>query len=640
MADTARAALAVAANVASFRHDLLGRIFHTVLDTARYDGSFYTTTPAATLLASLAIREDTCDWEDIEAVERLRITDPACGTGTLLMAAAERIRELAPHFRDQGEPARILIENVLTGYDINLTATHMAATTLGLLSPSTQFQKMKIYRALLGIDESGNARLGSLELLDRDPMLMTWPNPTQPVQQIDSGEALGPDLREPSDLVIMNPPFTRDSLRHDQFDQNDEKQLKAREKDLFADTPVHLSSNGNSFMVLADFINRSESGSIASVLPLVTATNASSLKIRQFLASNYHIETIVTSYDPERVYFSESTGIGEMLLVCRKWRDRDKGKPPTKVVNLSINPSTPADALNVAKSIENDTVESQNFGTVQEVPASTITDGDWGAVQFLSPYLRQRFIALRDGDMFSVIKLGRIADIGPDGRGIRGNFIRSSMPGEKGMTALWDHKTDITQSMAANTDCHIHPKSGKEMQCDHLWSQRGRLLLPTRVALKTVRMFSVRLEVSALGSGWVPCKPRASGVADEVMEKSICVYLNSALGVLAVLGNRSSKLLSYPQLSMDDLRKLAVPDFSALGDETVMKLAQTYDVLATHKLKPLPEMQSDDVRHALDHAICDALGVDPEEVGMIRNSLTLEPSVTGKRYEVKTRVRR
>ena len=60
--ETARAALAVSQNIASLRHDLLGRIFHTVLDTARYDGSFYTTTAAATLLATLAIREDMCDW--------------------------------------------------------------------------------------------------------------------------------------------------------------------------------------------------------------------------------------------------------------------------------------------------------------------------------------------------------------------------------------------------------------------------------------------------------------------------------------------------------------------------------------------------------------------------------------------------
>ena len=163
--DSARAALAVVRTIAGLRHDLLGRIFHTVLDTARYDGSFYTTTAAATLLATLAIDENMCDWQDAEAIARLRIIDPACGTGTLLMAAAERIRDLAPQSQDDGTVAAALIEQVLSGYDVNLTATHMAATTLGLLSPTTQFRNMKIGRAFLGVDGLGEAYLGSLEFL-------------------------------------------------------------------------------------------------------------------------------------------------------------------------------------------------------------------------------------------------------------------------------------------------------------------------------------------------------------------------------------------------------------------------------------------------------------------------------------------
>ena len=67
----------IAGLVHGLRHDLLGRIFHRVLDTARYDGSFYTSTPAAVLLAALAIRAEDCDWSDPNAVERLRICDPA-----------------------------------------------------------------------------------------------------------------------------------------------------------------------------------------------------------------------------------------------------------------------------------------------------------------------------------------------------------------------------------------------------------------------------------------------------------------------------------------------------------------------------------------------------------------------------------
>ena len=105
----AGAALKVTRNIVGLRHDLLGRIFHRVLDSARYDGSFYTTTAAATLLAALAIRDDFCDWNDRGAIAQLRVSDPACGTGTLLMAAAERIRDLA----GAQDVSRLLIEQIL-----------------------------------------------------------------------------------------------------------------------------------------------------------------------------------------------------------------------------------------------------------------------------------------------------------------------------------------------------------------------------------------------------------------------------------------------------------------------------------------------------------------------------------------------
>ena len=384
---TAAAALAVVQNIAGLRHDLLGRIFHTVLDTARYDGSFYTTTPAATLLATLAIGPDTCDWQDADAIARLRITDPACGTGTLLMAAAERIRDLAPQ-TDVDEPiARALIESVFTGYDVNLTATHMAATTLGLLSPTTQFRNMKIGRTLLGVDDAGVAHLGSLEFLAHQPMLMPWPG-AQTASQVDSGEEMA--VAEPADLIIMNPPYTRDSLRHDQFNRRQERQLKEREMDLFANQPVHLSSSGNLFLVLANFFCKPK-GTIAAVLPLVTATNVSSRRIRRFLASHYHVETIITSHDPQRIYFSENTSIGEILMICRRWPAEYGAKPPTQVINLAQNPATPAEAISVAGDIENGNVVSKGYGTVQHWPPSRIAAGDWGAVQFLSPFLCENF---------------------------------------------------------------------------------------------------------------------------------------------------------------------------------------------------------------------------------------------------------
>ena len=629
--ESARAALAVVRNIAGLRHDLLGRIFHTVLDSARYDGSFYTTTPAATLLATLAIADDMCDWQDPEAIARLRITDPACGTGTLLMAAAERIRDLAPKGQDNVVDATVstsLIEEVLCGYDVNLTATHMAATTLGLLSPTTYFRQMKIGRAFLGVDEQGAAYLGSLEFLDRQPYLIPWPQAAQAVSQIDSGEEIV--QAEPTDLVIMNPPYTRDSLRHDQFTPAEELKLKAREKVLFANTPVHLSGNAGGFLILANKINK-ETGTLASVLPSVMATNASGMAIRQWLASRYHIETIVTSHDPQRIYFSENTNIGEMLLICRRWPAEKGPKPATRVVNLAINPATPATALSVAYAVTDDTVVSQGYGTVQEWPAEKIAAGDWGAVQFLSPYLCAKFADIKSQQLLRSIPLGEIADVGPAGQGIRGVFIKSKMPDEEGRIALWQHDTKRTQTMATTADTHIIAKPQKEHLAESYWNQRGTLLLPTRLFLSTTRMVAVRLRSPGLGSAWVPCRPTETELDVEILEKAFCVYLNSSIGILALLGDRSNKKPTYPNISIDDMRKLFVPDFAAIGDGAAA-LAAIYDAHAEDTLLPLPQMDDCPVRRALDEAVIATLGLDREMVATIRRSLAMEPSVTGRRF--------
>ena len=290
----------------------------------------------------------------------------------------------------------------------------------------------------------------------------------------------------------------------------------------------------------------------------------------------------------------------------------------------------------MASAIENDSVESQKYGTVQEWAADRIARGDWGGVQFLSPYLCQRFSELAGGEMFSATALGEIADAGPAGQGIRGVFDRSEMPGADGMAAIWHHKTDIIKTMSAATDTHIIPKPGKETAALGLWGQRGFLMLPTRARLNTVRMLSVRLDRRALGSAWVPCKPRAEdgadGVSTEQLERALCVYLNSTIGILAMLGNRSNKKPTYPQYSMDDLRKVFVPDFKTLGANAVKALAGAYDNLAEREILSLPHMDICETRRALDGAVCAALGLDGEIAEEIRRSLAAEPSVTGRRY--------
>ena len=262
----------ISEEVAGLRHDLLGRIFHRVLDTARYDGSFYTSTAAAVLLASLALRKQDADWGDPNAVAALRICDPSCGTGTLLMAAAERIRDLR-NAAGRGTPedeetlGLALVEDVLWGYDSNLTATHMAAATVGMLSPATQFSHINIHRVRLGVFNDV-PYVGSLEFLTGQARLAEWPDLAERVED-DEAASMPP----PMDLVIMNPPFTRDSLRYDQFSIADELAVKGREKNLFGATTAHLAGNSGAFLVLADHLCRADESTIATVLPLSGITD-------------------------------------------------------------------------------------------------------------------------------------------------------------------------------------------------------------------------------------------------------------------------------------------------------------------------------------------------------------------------------
>ncbi len=360
--DLGRAAVECSSKTAGSRHDLVGRIFHRVLESARYDGSYYTSTAAATLLAELAIEE-----ESAADPLSLRVCDPACGTGTLLMTAAARLRDLRSDGVDEDEFDRRLVEDVLWGYDINLTAAHLAATTLGMDSPSVKFVNMNIHRALLGwhkLDEekrpyrvtrkSDNPEtyIGSVGFIDGQQPLALWPTLAQHIEEQDTRPHHPPQ----ADLVIMNPPFTRNDIRHDQFGEAEEKAIKSKEREILSKTgalaAAGLHSSGGAFGMLGDWLVKRESGTLAMVLPTVALSGAANQPYRQFLARKFHIDLIVSIHDPERVFFSENTGIGECLLIARRWDDLERGaKPPTRMINLARNPATRIDALRLAERI-------------------------------------------------------------------------------------------------------------------------------------------------------------------------------------------------------------------------------------------------------------------------------------------------
>ena len=203
------------------------------------------------------------------------------------------------------------------------------------------------------------------------------------------------------------------------------------------------------------------------------------------------------------------------------------------------------------------------------------------------------------------------------------------MPTASGRRALWYLKTTVTQSMRANADVYLEPKSSRRKLANDYWAQRGRLLLPHRLWLPLARVAAAMLDEPALGQQWTPCRPHDQS---DLTAAALCAYFNSSVGVLALLGERRNRKPSYPSFAMDTLRSIPVPNFPALGDGVRDALADAYETLKSEVLLPFPQMDEDPIRRQLDDAVVDALDLDPEWVAQIRRALSEEPSVTNRRY--------
>ena len=261
-------AKAICEKQAALRHDLMGRIYHWLLHEAKYLGTYYTSVPAATLLLKLTLAAEwKQDLGDPAELARFKVADLACGTGTLLMAAAQAfsdkyIRTRAASDRPLGQQElstlhRTLMENMLYGYDVLPSAVHLTASTLALLAPDIAFVRMNLFVMPLGVDQ-GQARLGSLDFLDGRELRTQMALDYSQIETVRTGAAMSratvaklPKL----DLCVMNPPFVRSVGGNLLFgslpDERGalQKDLKKRLKHLPASATAGL---GSVFVALAD----------------------------------------------------------------------------------------------------------------------------------------------------------------------------------------------------------------------------------------------------------------------------------------------------------------------------------------------------------------------------------------------------
>ena len=661
--DVVRHAQTVQASFVASNHDLLGRIFHWILETSKNDGSFYTSTAAATLLAELAIE----DPKDLDLTS-LRLLDPACGTGTLLMAASERIHKLSG--RKMSHTSKILVEDVLHGWDVNITAAHMAATTLGLMSPEISFDKMNIHLLTLGFDAQKNARAGSLELMKDNAHTRLWSSRasrqiSEKEQQRDE-ESISKD--DKFDIILMNPPYTTDSKRHDQLEKAEEP-VKDREEELMRDLSVTRNHTGGMFLILAKHLLGEHGNTLAFVYPLAGTDAPSMSKVWRHLFEKFELEYLISAPDPERFAFSENTAICEMLVVMRR-KDPEMPRQNARFVRLAKNPARPSEALSAAADIKagkSDNLEAD----IIEWPHHRVEAGDWSPVKFYSPHLvakTREWFTEDSQNLFCEMK--ETAEVGPAGRRILDAFKHASKPDKTARVCLWfNNQTDKTENgkppkreMKQSHDTYIHAKAGKTNYASEKWEERGRLFIPEKTRTTTASTFAVLADEPCVGAHWISVKhkdqPEQKGKKKAVCsggektfnsqqqlkgtrqtgtsgwhygcdwEKAMCVYLNSTIGILALLYAGSPNVLGRTEPSLQALRSIPVPK---LEKPQIAKLAATYEEHKKQTLEPLK--QPCDTREQLDKAVADAIGIEAEQIRVARRELSREPQTTNRRYD-------
>lgn len=657
-------AQSICANQSALRHDLMGRIYHWLLHQAKYLGTYYTSTSSATLLLKLTFAQKwNIDFGNPKELENFTAVDLACGTGTLLMATAQAMTDqfVVSRVKSNSKLAdtdmkglhRVLMENVLYGYDVLPTAVHLTASTLGMLAPSVTYRKMNLFVMPMGV-EGSTLRLGSLDFIDRARVStqLTLDNSEMRAKQTSTNSSHDTEAEVPMmDLCVMNPPFVRSvggnllfGSLHDDERAKLQTELKFRVKDLQGSITAGL---GSVFMAIADKYLR-VGGRMAFILPVALATGQAWGQSRKLLADRYHVEMVFVSHDIERPNFSENTDLSEIMFIAKK-RHPNEQAGPTIYVNLWVNPTAIYDAMDIANrvrtcipaTLDGNTVTSatamsgRKLADIVALPPTT-GENQWTGVQFAQVMTLRSAVDLGCG-RFTVpgsqhvsvplCKLENLGEIGYDRRDMHDAFEVTATDWSP-YPAFWNHDstTVVTIKQKSNAFLLARDKAAKGRKLkapDGIAKSAGTILLIERLRTNTHRVIAVGFDDPMLGNTWWALQTKLS----PLREKALLLWLNSTPSLMLVMSHRVTTQGAWMQVKKPQWQAMPVLDVRALPDETLTKLATAYDSLCDKELIALGKLGKDPVRAEIDDALSVALGLP--NIKPLRQLLAREPGLTG-----------
>ena len=342
------------------KHDLLGRMFHEFLPfkTRKIFAAFYTKPVAAEILARLAISK----FPE-------RIIEPACGSGTLLVAAYQALRYEDP-MMNHNQALRKLY-----ALDIMPFAAHLAALNLTLQDLNSQTEFVNA-----GVANSLDLARGKGNVATQDDLFERIISRRVDVDQKHQEEITVP---KEINVVIMNPPFTDRGRLTDQM-------LSLRIND-FDERQNYWAY----FLSLAHDL-LAPKGIIAAVLPRLFLAGSTSKEVRMKLFNDLGYDLLYIVRTTKEFAFSESAAFRDFLIVLQKASTQANSQnQPCKVVylNRSLDELSITEAGDVADSIRHtgtrrELIETSDY-TIFSVSQENIrkrSDNLWFMVGFENPH--------------------------------------------------------------------------------------------------------------------------------------------------------------------------------------------------------------------------------------------------------------
>jgi len=680
-------------------HDLTGAVFQRLIADRKFLAAYYTNPSSAALLAGLAIDPYETpaggSWASDADVTSLRIADFACGTGTLLSAAYRRVSQLHEFFGGDAETIHPeMMSTALVGCDVLPAAAHLTASMLASAHPTVKYKGSSILNVGYGPREGGGVALGSLDLLDPQRAFDIIATTAKAIEGMgekekDTWSALP---HASFDMVIMNPPFTRDTGHEGEkigvpnpmfaaFGSKEEEQRemsKAAHRLLEGTSARGNAGEASAFLVLTDR-KLKIGGTLALVMPLSLMSGEAWEESRHLLRKSYDdlvLISIAGAKDNE-MSFSADTGMGECLVSGRK--TGGKSGRATFVV-LNERPSSTMTGLITAVQIRR--LQVGNLRKLEDGPAGGSLfhfgddiigyamdaplpkEGPWNLARIKDGALAQICYQMTANSLvwlpsttrnvaisipISVVsQVGKVGpyhmDINgntPDG-GIRGPFRVEDLNAKAAPTypILWTHRAERERCMEFEADSEGIIRQAKDnteaevvyAKADKVWATASHCHFNRDFRFNsqsTAMQFTSKKTIG--GRAWPSIK-----LANAEQGKALVLWANSSLGLLLHWWYANRQQAGRGSIGIMAMESLPVLDVTKLSKETLAKAVTIFDDMKYNALRPVNEIAQDAVRAEIDTRLCtEVLGFPAELVApdgplaLLRQKLALEPSITG-----------